>query len=829
MENQNRKFNWPNYTEQQYWHLRRELDREINRAHRQQRKFQDIISGKGKTSASLDKLIHEHFGICGASFTIADKVNNQLLYYYGTDNQDIDNSDELPFVSIPYKWAIIDQSIAAKDYEQKYYRLIDAFNIQVRDQQKIIDEDKISPDFYRHICYLEEGTNEAIERDKLLLPFEKELARDYKLIYCTTGEILFYTYAWRLLHKIVSERGFAEDSVLTSEYESFGQSKQFDFWTQIKSNFPNYVGLQWLEGIRRRSIKKKGMTEALDELLIEVDGQEKITLEYLYNLLGLSREGLVTPELQSLIDYCIHIARSYLGWTYENTRQKLFLYSHDLVEGELTKEGMLFYLEQAFSDIDERFQRNAEIDHSFDRLEKAKLPSLMDFNEKYAIDQCIQRVIKEFLIEIGEGSNAKSTTLKRAFLKVHEKVRFPILPYFYILAIGEFHHPKEHLVYCAWNSMDHPVEIGVGNGRIVNEPGVAFVHLTIFPIWKLNNRLNFIRNRKRIHLYPHLSEENYTRLFRIFSLLSSMIKPVVDKIFYNNLIKKNIRTESEDDFMEAFEHEVSKITNNIFTQSNTTLQKLFPENLKELTAFLRKYIPIEGEYQEIIDPSSWLIIPNSNRFLSWEKYLTLWGGRNRVPILDMKNHSLREILEKCLEYSGQIYVSGQMNGMQGFEKGIDKVIKYEKDFRERLKSTISQKKINIQINGEDSLKLKSAKGNVIGKEKDEQLHLYNSFIRLMIAIFTNTYEHSISESTLLLTYDENFTNLSLVNLFDPLVSLELDPSKSHLGTKQVLRYCIKALDGQILSFKRENTDEWPGANKWSTKLEFKTESIFEII
>jgi len=771
----------------------------------------------------FSEFVYGNLGVCGGAYVLADKANNQLVSIYNKDIQERLTSayPELPFIQVPYVAYQYDKvNYTEKDIEEatKYRHLIDAMFIGARDRQILYHKERPSPEFYLHLPH-----NRTAEETSKLLPFEKYLSEDgLEVIYCTVGEVLFYLYAWRYLVRLAQLRGIngilkQEDAYL--DYNNEGE--EHDFWTKV-IRIAGLPESDWeiLLIKNQHNWKKFNIKDIWDELKRDIDqapfrSELGYTFDHEYALMGLiDDKEMMTREFLALVRYTIHVAETRLGWEAYHMDQ----YSLPITQVEpgntlITSDAHALsnlYIAERRLDI---YMEDPERPHQnyYPRLEKLRYD--------YSIDECINRAIRQFLL----GSISKSTRqapISQLLSKLHQKARFPILPYFYELAASKTHFPKEHLVFCVWRTTEKDTTCDIRiNNQDKKETSVTFSLLTLKPIWQVYPKVDFIKGGKSIHYMDKLSEVAYNRLFRIYTFFRFLARPVVDGGFYSGLIKKSNERTYFQDYISAFSHEVSKITDNIFEKSNIQIADLFRKN-PHILEDMHKALPHEEEF-EFENVKDWRIIPHPSIFKTWASLLRVWSGRRGSQLFDLpEDATLKEILDECNILSLKSYVGAHFLNDEKYET-MDAIILYKKKFDQKIREEGSRKSMEYYDPKTSGLikGIKMIKGN-----SDEIIFSQNTFLRLLLAVITNIYEHSAAKFFLKVRLQRTLLNeFHLEFIFVNPYEKDKDQSRpKSLGTKPVITSCLQYLKSDLVHFNFDNFKDDPLGNsskdKWLNEV-----------
>ena len=852
------------FSEQQFWQVKHRLESMIHTGIESNGNFQGFLN-----QAKLEQIIYQHLGVCGGGYILDDLVSGQLTYLHNRNMQQhlINEYPDMPFIEIPYRYDTLVDNPEEQGKLDEYKVLLDALYIHRRDQQPIIDEEtQTSPDFYRHLPQYKKKD----EKDKLL-PFESKLTENFSMIYCTAGEILTYTYTWRLLFHLIQNKGF-DGTITAQEPLRISLKTPFDYWDLVKDQH-FLTGASWLESLDNGRFENSGKIRSIwqdaEKELNAPFGKANLgeySMYQEYERLGLitkaekSGKWIASKNCHAIITYLIHLAEKYLDWKHIDfpTESKVETLGGKGVVPMTSSDALrtLYYLQRQ---LDMYYQEAA-----FHPENIQAAPILLDeLKGMYHFDDIMNMIVIRTLFQcLGKGPK-EEVRLSDLLKRLESRSRFPILPYYYSLVVGSSHHVREHLIFCIWRSKENKAKIKLnGNEKIVEESGVVFIQLTIYPIWVLNPTFNFIKNRKSMHCFSDLSEENYIRLFRIFSLFNSLAKPVIDEAFYNKLIKTKV-AEAQKSKEEgkrkidtnAFAHEISKVTENIAVSSNMSFQQLFGEYA---TAAKEKLLPFLPEFEgEKVDPFEWHIIPYLPRFESYFQLLQIWAGQRGTNIFNIKELNLLEVIQACDKIALDIQTAEKLQRatrLDNFKKVIYYKNLFEK-FRGDLKEGGSMNFLNFFP---EAIAKKKFMDLSTEEASDEQRALLvthqNALLRAILAALINIYEHrsgafsmSISEKT----DEKTNTPVLEVSLYNPVIE-KVNPNQAQkiqkaIGTEQVLRSCLEPFGGGLKIFRlfkiksqsshskkewnhillRFNLDSNTPSPIWITQFTFPTTYIFD--
>lgn len=848
------------YPEIDFWKHKKILEETIRKIRLKKKglEYENIfgLSKNGEEIAEEYDLAYVYYlylGLVGGAFAIIDSSKNNFLILHDKELQEItDNSfqfNKLPFIQIPYRYN--DPHEKAVSDTTKFRRTLNAMYISIRKGQRLGDRLDYFPEFLYYLPSLIQDE----DRDKLPM-FEKELIKDgFNLVYCSVGEILFHLYAWRMLFRKIQtkndEYGVDEkiDIEKPNQFEKF--ELRCDFWKQIKENNIEGPEQDWLDYHDILESKIKGV-DKLDkdiETIFEVwredfrikvdnngirDFEEEHSSEREYTMfdeyenLGLVKthkeEKYFTREFTELIRYAIYIAKNHLSWssrdeeTEEKNREKLTLFYS--LEKKLTKE-----LHNSTVNINEEEPLLDFINESKEVYKNSK-------NILKEIDNAIRGVAKYYLLK---GKNYQPTPAKDLLKQLHRKCRFPVLPYYYELAIGKEHQPKEHLIISHWDSKEIETKLKY---KANNDIGAAFSILTINPIWTIHPSFKFTKNGDGIHMAKELSKEAYTRLFRLIALMAPLTQPIIDEVFYGNLIKSKIENNKYYSDLNAFGHEISKIVTNIYSNSNISVKDLFKgKDVDEFVNFMKNTLPEFTANQEKID--EWRIIPDANRFEIWGDLLKIWAGKRKGFVFDIdSNSNIFQIIDALNILSRKISV-GTLMGERVKSNTSELIQKYKTDFDDYLKE--KRENINLIYSNKKSIPnlILTSNNGSINSEKDAFVY-HNAFLRLLVACLSNIYEHSLGNFDLEIKIKKPEVNASQMESMlcftfsNPCKPKDFFPDSR--GTRPVLEICLNLLEGRLNKFTTQKKDpkfltthniKEELNTVWITEFEFPVKHVFQ--
>ncbi|MEL6627496.1 MAG: hypothetical protein AAFQ92_18380 [Bacteroidota bacterium] len=832
-------------------------------------------------------LLYLHLGLCGGAYAIADQERNQIIVQHNRKLQPEFEAEyrNTPFINIAYRYTYRSQESIKQT--RAYRRVLDAIYISSRRRQALNDKDNPwSPEFYQYLPHLLSETNR-----QRMVPAERNFSdNNFKFIYCTVGEVLFHLFAWRLLFRHIQHHDLGAE--LKPDGNHYFYINNANFWERMKglasSNELNKLPeVSWAEALEERFKNKLADDRSESMMTIpelwakkfegKIDVPQRGVVDHLYSFeeefynLGLIKRikknedketntgaEYFTRDFLEMIRYAIHVAKRHLEWP----RSK-----------SIRTKDSLAYLEKVESRLGDYYRR-CHINKEFKHKETAPgFPHPNRFrgicgeqmdqkNEKatHYLTSCLQKIIYEYLSESLSGSSNHTMesdepqeSLYGQLKKLHRKCRFPIIPYYYELASGDNHTPKEHLVFCLWDSNEDPLKIRpIADNQEREETGVAFVLLTIHPIWRIKEHYHLVEAGKSLIDAEKLSDECQIRLLRLYQFFSFLGRPIIDSGFYDRLVKRRDRADIVESEITSFSHELGKTTQQIFSNSHNSLSELYGDGAAQIATILSERIP--GDRQpDIKDVMEWRIIPNIKHFRSWSYNLLLWAGNEKELLLsnDVGDRTLRGILKKCESYAKHLYVGSQVFRNSTALKSYREVVEYEDNFRfekERLA------KLNIEFEEDflgDLFMWSTTEANLHNNQKNKINRSQSALVRLFIATIVNIYEHNLSGTPYRLRVkkgrwekDTKVLSFQFTNRYDPHRSGNIDPHSPRRGTYPVLKTCLRmigdyptelqfrplrAVPDKRLQANQNKESMEPSSDIWETSFAFAVGDIFRNI
>lgn len=815
--------------------------------------FLQRFNSDNRSTRSIGEFVYDGLGVVGGAYIFADLANDQLLSFYNRNLQkelkdglkrkllsDTSENEKgnigLPFIEIPYHYYKYDKkyynhpSLLEKEKEDRrnhtsnYRSVLDAMFIGTREKQHIKDNENI-PEFYSH-----HPSYRDAKEEKRILPFEKKLNKDgLDIIYCEVGEVMFHLYVWRYLFRLIQTQG--QNSKLDKKTINPKFEDKFLFWEAMKEqkgSRENY----WLEYIEGRvNLKKDWESLRKSTDTSPYDTNFGFSFDQELQLLGLISEDKndeqdedkkLSRSFLHLLKYAIFIAENTLKWnisefsslTEKSSKAKL----------HPSNEECLYNLHLA-----ERWLDNYFVEEHY------KIPnpqfgtcSFIFLTEKFEVYKCLNQVINHYLYSLLKKN--ETPTLKNLISTLHKSARFPIIPYYYEIAASKYHLPKEHVVLKIWDSGEKMIPI-----KGENDSAVGFVALTIKPIFETYYKTDFIKGNRGVHSISILAEAAYNRIFRLKILFRSLARPIIDTIFYGNLIRKEIENNYYQKYLNSFSHEMSKITDNIFEKSTVNVKDFFKSHTHEVIDKVKPFITRIPTGFNTNELENWKIIPNPEIFQTWGTLLRIWSGRRHHQIFKLDiEASLAVIIEECVETAIKLSFV-DTNKSKETTNSLVKAINFKKSFQQYCIETKKKKSAHI----EEKQQIPNVKFIDNKKYSDSEIVIekQNAFLRLFMAALVNIYEHTSGEYYL----QSKLVNDKLtVNIINPYIDkYRRKKAPDSLGTEPVLSSCLNRVSGKLIRFEKiteadKEYNIWknrinptPEESIWITKFDLKINDIFQ--
>ncbi|MEO1412907.1 MAG: hypothetical protein AAFW73_23645 [Bacteroidota bacterium] len=793
-------------------------------------------------------LLYLHLGLFGGTFAIADQVNDRIRIQHSALLQDRDewSDQDKAFIDIAYRYA--DQ----KQHEDEDKDLLDAMYTSVRHSHKFSKATTYSPEFYLYMPHLLPH-----EHRKNLLPYERRLTRDkFKMIYCGVGEVLFHLFAWRMLFHKIQARGI-EHQVSTDTFLGF-HAQNYEVWEEIwnyaQKTAVELPELDWLRDFNNRlkfsGSDKQDLIKKLEQvwsqkIKAQVDlgatsdklqEEEVFTMREEYRLLGMVRKATIggreivyyTRSFLEFIRYTLHVVRAVLAWEAKG------------LEGGDERTKILQSLEILESRLDNYYQENPGVpteEHTYLPTYENLRPHLHRIDNQH--EEETGKIINDILLKVAKAylMKGRSEAPVLDLLKnLHRRCRFPILPYYYGTALSADHQAMEHVVFCVWDSKENPIELPPlkWGGDKRKDSGVAFVLLTLFPIWKIRPQFNFLKNGNGIHYACELSVEAYQRISRLYDFFSLLIRPILDQVFYGDIIRQAHQREAVKNQMNAISHELGKTTRQLLKNSNIPLEKLFGENADKVLETIHQYLDAE-EKPSLEEIKAWVVAPDPDRLKDWQTQISLFIFPTTRLLAGHGGgfFDLEGLIHYCWQITSRIHATGEMKNIPALRR-YDEVRKNRAHF-EHVLSEIPDK-IPLHVYPESYFKRKIKRAS-----SEMELTGQADFTRLLVTGFSNTLKHmkTAGEFALFVNHEPDGKMIDFCILNQTGADPATDKTKSD-GTYGIMIHFTEQVKGKINSFGcgsklierlPETHRAWVKENcqtgtAWVTRFSVPTEILF---
>jgi len=511
----------------------------------------DIIDDYSKTANNIEKISRINrfletdsykdfqmtsLGVFGGAFGIANDVQDTFFLLQTSKHPPAQiNKDNI--IDIP---GLPEKATQKNAHECDYHQLVDFLFIGRRGRQPLRGEtdtderqSSFAPEFYKHF-HLPSGGPYAF-------PYEYDETRQREKptgqIYCSHGELLFFIYAWRLFFRFSHLKG------LTHTF-SCNEVNLFRSWEEIrkrdispwKENFYSSTGAElsveyeWINSLKELKNTNKAFHDEVDELWkkwsqvidIEPNSESYYLSDWIYlKLIEKEKDSYkITISLLALMKYACHIA---LRYTLTHYRQEILLTNVQFLQEQIGKATL-------------------DDDVSLELLSK--------------IDDALQAIAFLVFSDLSKGKKLVIDLLN----VVHKIARFPIMAYFYWIAIAGG--IKAHLVFPVWTTSSFPVTVRLPCGEndlcTIQSPIAGVCLLGIEPIKEMDETLpqdiNMLPDKKALVSFMNTNRLNYIKTF-----FEKLAKPVIDKCLFGELVTNQTRTEEWENQLGQQAHEITKI------------------------------------------------------------------------------------------------------------------------------------------------------------------------------------------------------------------------------------------------------------------------------
>jgi len=556
----------------QYYTIRARLDNHNSRSFNKDKFVENIESEyfQQNISNSFKNLC----GVIGGGYAIIDKPHDKIFFLQNKYLKKERNQD-IPFYRLPYQIDLHFNLLKISSYDDLKTKelvswLLDTMFESYYDNMSIDHDDqdeRKAPDFLKNMPPLE--STYSFEP----LPYERDLREKNEIdaLYCYTGEVLFFLYAWRLLMRNAKQKGFHAQMDLTTSLNEeiiskpvFNNIWEYDKWNEIFKYIPEK---KWLNKLKEN--KKWWNTQKADAVGIPtfeeiektwntvvkfIDAKGQVSNNFVeaeWPLLGLSETDshceMATIALKS---YMRHLLR-YVTFPV-----------HVLKPPQ--------YFPPSLSSVQDI---NTAIDYTLaqkdEKIKEDFITQLFDRNEPPEYWHYVFRKIIYNSLSYDLKKPVEEWTIRGMFKSLHCKTRFPIIPLFFQIALSKDRAPREFLVCPIAKSFSNAFELQfstrIRNSEFKNASKlfskIAFSILTIKPVQILDNAFflteqnsYFSDDRNAV-----ISEIARLRLRCMQDFMTVISEPTVDKAFYDKIIKRETIDDTRHQQYFAQAHEIHKL------------------------------------------------------------------------------------------------------------------------------------------------------------------------------------------------------------------------------------------------------------------------------
>jgi hypothetical protein len=604
------------------------------------------------------------------------------------------------------------------------------------------------------------------------LPFEAKAREAGKIdyLYCYTGEVLFFLYAWLWAMRYAQLEGFDNRMELFRPGRQSSKGSAMKIWVKrfwnAMSNLPEK---EWLEYIRK--IENEGH-ENLSQDKVQV-------LRYWKNFVN-DFDGLNTKSI-----YHFHEREWYrLGLVGDNPQAPVFLKAlksycrHLLLNLEVSEP----WVDK--SEKDHEHSKPWIVNKAIDQIlgtevseARTKLvTALFDEHEYHNNPDFLHYIFRRTIIQamtLGMTSaERKNLTAMKLLNQIHRRTRFPILPAFFQLYLSEDKTPPEFLVFPLTRSFEYPIQLHLPEKdndhlKLVETNCVGLSVVLLKPVWSLaethDNQFHITPN-KAFYTYEEqasFSPEASARLRFVRSIIRSASSFLADSEFYGKNIAFNIMSNSTEMHYFHLAHETRKII-------------------------------------RFIKPDTPSYVLNEIRF-----YFNILFGSNQKVFLELLQSS-KELKKAGTSYKDLImFVYLMAIKIENIIR-IDDPIKYPKeDFDKFIETGL----LDIQVIERNPIRFE-----IDRNDKESVIRLFY-FACALISGFRNAFQHKQPVSIIKVIVEKEF--VYIINSIKDTYSREVKEEDFHWGsTPLTLRYYVTRYGGSNEVFG-SHPDE---ANSFLTKL-----------
>jgi len=302
-----------------------------------------------------------------------------------------------------------------------------------------------------------------------------------------------------------------------------------------------------------------------------------------------------------------------------------------------------------------------------------------------------------------------------------------------------------------------------------------------------------------------INPELFERIEKIKVIITTITPIIIEKCFYEKIIKPRIEINYLDSYSRNLEHELKRVKTSAFNYLRTNLSNLFVfESSTEevITSKIGKItynMTKENNCLTFDEVKNWFIFPHPDYFLLLTTYFDIVLGSSDALVLFYSE--TRKLEEFCVIIFDQIKKIRLLSG-GALNIPIEKqyIINNISDFQKRLDIYPSLK---ITNSSKTNLSLKINKSMTFNEDKHKTL------TRLFTTVLRNTLEHTKlqSEIELIINIKNNYVTIELINqMKTEEIEFYKDPPLNS-GTPMVMISLLEKVGGALRKFSKTTDDK----------------------
>lgn len=514
--------------------------------------------------------IHNEVGIIGSTYAIVNQTEHNIWFLR---NRKLNNHEHknFPFLEISANGFF---GLPEKEENRLNAELID---LMYESENKALTLRNDKP--YKAPFFLQNLPPYQSIHAFPPLPFEEKLRKDKKInyTYCYTGEVVFHVYAWRWLMKHAQYAGF--DHVINLDASTIinKPEKNTDIWAlESWENFKDLPEKKWLQYLASLA---KGKDPRDDEKRHLIDHWKTVTRR-LDNKMSNFNYDFYQHEWGNL---CVGEDCPLK----KDVRLALFSYTRHILSttkkrdqvDELYSFGKKDYKTVVGADKEAKEEIRA-VNKAIDKIikEEGNKRSLIlklfkkAKRRKRLYHYIIRKTIYEALIQ-DILKPKEEITIRDLLRAINRRSRFPIMATFFQIVLGKKNIPVEHYFFPIGKSYRYtfPTKLPRSQKHEKEEQNsnVAVACVSLAPIWALSkdsaHKCFMTKDGKYLtdKAISEISEEAFTRLRIVQDYLKMLSEPLVDTVFYGQIVEDDLedKTKQKQFFYQA--HEIRKLIESI--------------------------------------------------------------------------------------------------------------------------------------------------------------------------------------------------------------------------------------------------------------------------